>query len=200
MLSPAFLDDLVARGVHYFWPYIYRPVGTTPSPEIALTADQILDLRRFLVEQRTRAPIMLVDAYWDHEGRALCPAAVGISHLVNPCGDIEPCPVIQFSRDNVTDNQDIVGTFANSAFLRDFREMATRTTRGCILLDNPAVLLDFLRRQAARDTSGRGVGFSELAAMTAHPSHHLPGKEIPERHWLYRFAKKHWFFGFGAYG
>ena len=200
ILSPGFLDDLVTRGVHYFWPYIYRPVGANPSPDLALTADQILDLRRFLVEQRECAPIMLVDAYWDHEGRALCPAATGISHLVNPCGDIEPCPVIQFSRDNVTDNQDIVGTFANSAFLGDFREMAVRTTRGCILLEKPAALLDFLRRRAARDTSGRGVGFSELAAMAPHPSHHLPGREIPERHWLYRFAKKHWFFGFGAYG
>ena len=30
-------------------------------------------------------------------------------------------------------------------------------------------------------------------------SQHNPGNEIPEKHWLYRFAKKHWFFGFGAY-
>jgi hypothetical protein len=22
---------------------------------------------------------------------------------------------------------------------------------------------------------------------------------VPEDHWAYRFAKKHWFFGFGAY-
>jgi MoaA/NifB/PqqE/SkfB family radical SAM enzyme len=200
VLSPAFLDDLIAQGVHYFWPYVYRPVGADPSPELALTADQILELRRFLVEQRARAPIMLVDSYWDHEGRALCPAAVGISHLVNPHGDVEPCPVIQFSRDSVAGNPNIAGTLANSAFLRQFREVAARTTRGCILLEQPATLLDFLQRQAARDTSGRGVGFRELAAMTPHPCHHLPGQEIPERHWLYRFAKKHWFFGFGAYG
>ena len=30
-------------------------------------------------------------------------------------------------------------------------------------------------------------------------SQHLPGQEVPEEHWVYRFAKKHWFFGFGAY-
>ena len=33
----------------------------------------------------------------------------------------------------------------------------------------------------------------------ARPSQHDPGNEIPEKHWMYRFAKKHWFFGFGAY-
>jgi hypothetical protein len=36
--------------------------------------------------------------------------------------------------------------------------------------------------------------------MTCRAGHHLPGQEIPEKHWAYRFAKKHWFFGFGAYG
>ena len=41
---------------------------------------------------------------------------------------------------------------------------------------------------------------TELAAMAAYPSHHQPGREIPERSLAYRFAKKYWFFGFGAYG
>ena len=31
-------------------------------------------------------------------------------------------------------------------------------------------------------------------------SQHQPGQEIPEKHWMYRLAKKHYFFGFGAYG
>ena len=30
------------------------------------------------------------------------------------------------------------------------------------------------------------------------PSQHNPGNEIPEEHWMYRFAKKHWFFGFSS--
>ena len=41
---------------------------------------------------------------------------------------------------------------------------------------------------------------AELEAMTARNSQYNPGNEIPEEHWMYRFAKKHWFFGFGAYG
>jgi hypothetical protein len=42
--------------------------------------------------------------------------------------------------------------------------------------------------------------FAELELMEPCPSHHLAGREVPERSWAYRFAKKHWFFGFGAYG
>ena len=40
---------------------------------------------------------------------------------------------------------------------------------------------------------------AELEAMNGRHSQHMPGSEIPEKHWMYRFAKKHWFFGFGAY-
>ena len=40
---------------------------------------------------------------------------------------------------------------------------------------------------------------AELSAMESRNSQHRPGHEVPEEHWLYRFAKKHWFFGFGAY-
>ena len=44
-----------------------------------------------------------------------------------------------------------------------------------------------------------GLTMAEFEAMTPRHSQHHPGQEIPEEHWAYRFAKKHWFFGFGAY-
>ena len=40
---------------------------------------QIAQLREFLVDARAWAPIVVVDAYWDAEGQAVCPAATGIS-------------------------------------------------------------------------------------------------------------------------
>jgi hypothetical protein len=40
---------------------------------------------------------------------------------------------------------------------------------------------------------------AELRALEPRTSQYDPGNEIPEDHWMYRFAKKHWFFGFGAY-
>lgn len=194
-----FLNDLVARGVHYQWYYIYRPVGPEPTPELALTKERILGLRRFMVTQRLTAPLIMVDAYWDAEGRGLCPAATGISYHINPVGDVEPCPPIQFARENLLAGGDVYNLISNSEFLRGFEEVATKTSRGCILLEDPARLLEYVRRLDARDTSGRDA-FAELAAMSQAPSHDIPGEEIPEESRLYRFAKKRWFFGFGAYG
>ena len=195
-----FVNEMVARGAHYIWYYIYRPVGGDPAPELALTPEQIVALRRFLVDVRTRAPILVVDAYWDADGRGLCPAAMGISHHVAPTGDIEPCPPIQFALDNVRSFAEGRDPFTKSAFLAGFRSLAQQTTRGCILLENPDVLRRFLVEQGARDTSGRGTGLAELARMSPCASHHVPGQEIPEKHWMYRWAKRNWFFGFGAYG
>lgn len=200
LATDAFIRELADTGVHYLWYYIYRPVGPRPTPELALTPQQVLQLRRFIVDSRPRAPLMIVDAYWDAEGNALCPAAVGMAHHIGPGGDIEPCPPIQFARDNIHDGRPLADVFRDDSFLRAFREFAGNAGRGCVLMESPEALTAFLRSQNARDSSGRGSGYAELAAMQSRTCHHIPGAEIPERCPGYRFAKKHWFFGFGAYG
>ncbi len=200
LVSRKFVDELIARGAHYLWYYIYRPVGADPSPELALSENEIVELRQFMVNIRAEAPIVVVDAYWDHEGRALCPAATGISHHIGPGGDVEPCPVVQFARENIGDGSQMVKQITESKFLERFREFSSSATRGCVLMDHPEALRQFLIEQNAKDTTGRGTGLKELAGMATLPCHHVPGREIPEKQWMYRFAKKHWFFGFGAYG
>ena len=86
-----------------------------------------------------------------------------------------------------------------SAFLRDFRDAAAGATRGCIVLERPDIVRDLVRKHGAtryhpaRHRAGGDRG-DDAAAKPAQP-----GNEIPEDHWMYRFAKKHWFFGFGAY-
>lgn len=200
LASDAFIKELADLGVHYLWYYIYRPVGPRPTPELALTPEQVLQLRRFIVDSRPQAPLMVVDAYWDADGNALCPAAVGMAHHIGPGGDVEPCPPIQFARDTIHDGRPLAELFRDSSFLVDFREFSRKQGRGCVIMDSPGKLARFLSAQQAHDTSGRGTGYDELAAMLPHTSHHIPGSEIPERCPGYRFAKKHWFFGFGAYG
>ncbi|MCX7934981.1 MAG: radical SAM protein, partial [Planctomycetota bacterium] len=76
---------------------------------------------------------------------------------------------------------------------------AAGRTRGCLLLEAPTALRALALAHGARDTSGCDF-LAELSAMLPLPSHALTGEEMPERHWFYRFAKKRWFFGFGAYG
>ncbi len=201
LVSEQWLDDLIRMGVHYCWFYSYRPVGPEPMPELALSPEEQLRVRRFVVEMRRRKPIILIDAYWDADGNAQCPAAIGISHHVNPWGQIEPCPVVQFAKETIDDQRGLYETITESAFLEDFRKTAAATTRGCILLERPDVLRELIDRHGASDGTHRkdGDGFAELDARTPMPSQHNPGNEVPEDHWLYRYAKKKWFFGFGAY-
>jgi len=199
LVSEAWLRRLITMGVHYVWFHTYRVVGPKPNPQLALRPEQVLAVRRFIVQMRARLPIAIVDAYWDDRGEALCPMATGVSHHIGPGGHIEPCPVIQFATNTVRDGPSIYETMTQSAFLRDFREAAAGATQGCIVLERPDIVRDLVRKHGARDSTQRGTAMAEFEAMTPRRSQHHPGEEIPEEHWAYRFAKKHWFFGFGAY-
>lgn len=196
VVNEAFLRGLIRRGVHYAWYYIYRPAGRTPAPEQALDRAQVRRLRRFLVDVRGTLPLLVVDAYWDQDGRALCPAAAGISHHINPMGCIEPCPPAQFACDRVTVDTDLAAVFRGSRFLRDFGTIAEGG--GCVLLDDPPRLARYAAAYGAVDTGGRGVDATPPARCGC--SHRMDGEEIPERHWAYRLAKRNWFCGFGSYG
>ncbi len=120
-LSEDFIQLLHDKGVVYLWYYIYRPSGANPHYELALSADEIYRLRRFMVEGRSKFPIILIDSYWDADGEPFCPAAEGLSHHINPSGDIEPCPVVQFSGDHVNGDTDLKRLYNKSLFLKDFR-------------------------------------------------------------------------------
>jgi MoaA/NifB/PqqE/SkfB family radical SAM enzyme len=199
LVSEAWLRRLIDMGVHYAWFHTYRVVGPKPAAHLALTPDQLVHIRKFVVEMRSKLPIAIVDAYWDDKGEALCPMATGVSHHIGPSGAIEPCPIIQFAKENVRDERGIYDLMSGSAFLKDFRETAAKTTRGCIVLERPDIVRELVAKHAATDTTQRGSADAEMAALVPRSSQHLPGREIPEEQWIYRFAKKHWFFGFGAY-
>lgn len=199
LLTPAWLDELIHRGVHYVWYHSYRPVGPQMNQQLGLTPQQLIQVRKFIVEQRKRSPIAIIDAYYDGEGRALCPMSTGISHHVNPDGDIEPCPIIQFAKENIRDPRGLFATMRDSEFLRDFRQLSARHTRGCVVLERPDIVKALVTKHGARDTTQRGTAMAELDAMTPRFSQWLPGEEQPEMHWLYRLAKKYWFSDFGAY-
>ncbi len=199
LLTETWLRELIKRGAHYVWYHGYRPVGPNMNPDLALRADQLVRVRKFVVEMRSKMPIGIIDAYYDHRGQALCPMVTGISHHVGPTGGIEPCPIIQFAAEDIRDPRGIYATIRDSAFLRDFRELSARHTRGCVILERPDLVKELVRKHGARDTTLRGTALAELEAMTPRFSQWLPGEEVPERHWMYRLAKKYWFSDFGAY-
>src|SRR5882672_11508041 len=199
LLTEDWLRELIARGVHYVWYHTYRPVGPNMNMPLALRPDQLVRVRRFVVEMRTRLPIAIIDAYYDHRGDALCPMSTGISHHIGPRGDIEPCPIIQFAVDTIRDPRGLFETMRQSAFLRDFRELSAQQTRGCVVLERPDLVKELVLKHGASDTTVRGTAMAELESMTPRFSQWLPGEEVPEKHWMYRLAKKYWFNDFGAY-
>ena len=127
LLEESWLRELIRRGVHYAWYHTYRPVGDHASPELALSPEQVLQVRRFVVRMRATLPIGLIDAYWDDKGQALCPMATGISPL-NPWGTSSHADHPVRARDR-HDDRDCF-TCQRLAYIRDFRELAAATTRG----------------------------------------------------------------------
>lgn len=203
LLTEKWVDRLIEMGVLYTWFHVYRPMGPKPNPDLCLTAEQSQRARQFVVEMRAKKPIVIIDAYFDGEGKALCPAATGISHHINPWGDIEPCPIVQFSKESIHadrgDSRGLRQKFVQSSFLKEFRELSHETTRGCIVLERPDLLKALIEKHQAPDSTARKTALQELAVMTTRTSQYSPGNEVPEKNLLYRIAKRFLFNDFGLY-
>jgi MoaA/NifB/PqqE/SkfB family radical SAM enzyme len=203
LLTEEWVDRLIEMGVMYTWFHIYRPMGPDANPQLSLSPEQQYQARRFVVEMRAKKPIAIIDAYFDGEGQALCPAANGLSHHINPWGDIEPCPIIQFSKESIhssdEDPRHLRDKFIQSEYLKDFRELAQETTRGCIVLERPDLLKQLVDKHGAKDSTARKTALAELSAMTIRTSQYNPGNEIPEKNWYYRLIKRFLFNDFGVY-
>ncbi|WP_404308956.1 radical SAM protein [Neorhodopirellula lusitana] len=199
LVSDKWVDRLIEMGVMYCWFHIYRPVGPEPNPQLALSSEEQRRVRQFVVDTRATKPIIVIDAYHDDAGNALCPAVTGFTHHVGPWGDIEPCPVIQLATESIHDDVPLKDTFNQSTFLRDFRELTAGNTRGCVIMERPDLLVELAEKHGARDTTARGGVIDELKAVSPRRSQYQPGDEIPERSFVYRWAKKYAFNDFGTY-
>ena len=125
--------------------------------------------------------------------------ATGISHHIAPSGAVEPCPIIQFATDNISDGS-IYETLTQSEFLKDFRETTARHTRGCVVLERPDLVKSLVEKHGAKDTTIRKTAMAELESMEPKGSQYLQeGVQIPEKSWLYRLAKRFFYSDFGAY-
>ena len=130
LVDESWLRRLIDLGVHYAWFYTYRPIGPKPCPELALTPEQVLHVRRFIVTMRAKLPIAIVDAYWDDQGQALCPMVTGVSHHIGPSGAIEPCPIIQFAKESIHDGRPLYDLLTRFAVPERFSPRVGRRPRG----------------------------------------------------------------------
>ncbi len=199
LVSDKWVNRLIEMGVMYCWYHIYRPVGPEANPQLALSSEEQRRVRQFVVDTRATKPIIVVDAYHDDAGNALCPAVTGFTHHIGPWGDIEPCPVIQLATESIHDDRPLAQIFNESEFLREFRELTAQNTRGCVIMERPDLLVQLAEKHGARDTTARSSVIEELKSVSPRRSQYQPGDEIPERSFVYRWAKKYAFNDFGAY-
>ena len=203
VMSDEYAQHFIDAGAMYMWYYVYRPMSEAPHTEYCVSKEQLIWMRKRLLELRRTKPLFIIDTYWTETGEAFCPAAMGLGFHVGPQGSIEICPALSFASETIfdyDDNGDHYKTFNESAFLRGFQQFVVERTKGCVILEHPQELHDYIEESGASDYSGRGTAFSELNAISPRNSHHLPGEEIPEDFWLYRFFKRSAFFGMGAIG
>lgn len=200
VLSEDYVQTFIDLGAMYLWFYVFRPVGPDPAPELCVSHEKMVELRKRLLYLRRKMPIVLIDTYWTAQGEAVCPAAKELGFHVGPQGGIEPCPPLSVAREFLTDNDgDLFKTINESGFLRRFQEFVRSRTRGCVILEHPQELAAFFKNEQVTDTSGRDL-IAELEMSSPKTSHHLPGEEIPEDFWFYKILKKTLFFGMGGYG
>ena len=157
-------------------------------------------IRKFVVDMRAKKPIIFVDAYYDDAGQALCPAATGITHHINPWGGIEPCPIVQFVTDSIHDESKSLVEKFNSPFLQDVSRADPRDDPRLHRAGAAGPAAD-ARHQAhhAEDGTVRQTAIAELNAMQVRPSQYNPVEAIPEKSLAYRLAKKWFFNSFGVY-
>ena len=201
VLSDEYVRWFIAQGAMYIWYYVYRPMGSEQHPEYCVSKEQMLYFRRRLLELRRTHPILVIDTYWTATGEAFCPAATGLGFHIGPQGSIEICPALSFARETVRDHGgDVYRSINGSSFLRGFQQFVNARTKGCVILESPQQLHEYIKASGAQDYSGRGTAFEELHSITPRSSQHLPGEELPEDFWFYRFLKSQVFFGMGASG
>src|SRR5437762_406335 len=54
LCTEGWLRELIDRGVHYVWFHTYRPVGPKMNAQLALRPEQLVQVRRFVVEMRAK--------------------------------------------------------------------------------------------------------------------------------------------------
>lgn len=136
--SDAFVDQMIAMGcsVGYFTEYV--PCDSNPNLDWCLDEAARDDFRQRVLELRRRKPIMLIQFPQDEYGESNRCSAAGLASLhINSQGEVEPCPFVSISRENIRCGG--LMTACHSPFLRAIRDHPTLLQRqrlACALFEH----------------------------------------------------------------
>jgi MoaA/NifB/PqqE/SkfB family radical SAM enzyme len=147
--SDEFISELIRAGAMAIWYITYRPVGANPDPEMVLSSERHLELYRRIQVIRNTYPIVALENLHDVSYFGGCPARLGVLVHIDHLGNVTPCPPLHFSNQNILD-QSLEEAINHSPLIKRIME---NDSPGCIILDEPSKLEDFIVSTRAKETS-----------------------------------------------
>ena len=121
VMTDEFVDEMVDLGcsLGYFTEYV--PCGRNVKLDWCLNQEGRAAVRQRVLDLRRRKPIVLIQFPGDEYGEDnLCSAAGRASLHINAQGDVEPCPFVPISADNI--RRGGLTAACRSRFVRSIRE------------------------------------------------------------------------------
>jgi MoaA/NifB/PqqE/SkfB family radical SAM enzyme len=169
MTSREFYLSWREKGVVYAWNFLYMPVGSDPieAAKLMPTPEQRYEYGEFIQKFRNEEPIYIMDFWADAPFVHGCIAG-GRRYLhINHKGDVEPCIFAHYATDNIREKSLL--ECLQSPFFTEIRAHQPHTDnllRPCMIIDNPQVLRNAVKRNGAKPThEGAGVIINELAPI-----------------------------------
>jgi MoaA/NifB/PqqE/SkfB family radical SAM enzyme len=152
--SDEFLDAMIENGAGYGWIPLALPQGRAcVEPELLLSEEQKAQIYDRVKGVRQRKPILLLDFYNDAKLTEGCSAGRITMHI-NANGDVEPCVLMPFAKDNIR-NKPFVDIL-QSDFFQGLRKISTQHVnerQTCLWVHNPKEVLHVINTCGVRATS-----------------------------------------------
>jgi MoaA/NifB/PqqE/SkfB family radical SAM enzyme len=136
--SDNFIDRMVQLGCSVGYLVEYVPCGPNVRPEWVPDRKMRVEIRKKVLDLRNRKPLVLVHFPDDEYGSDNQCSAAGIASFhINSQGDIEPCPFVSISRENIRQGG-LIGAFRSSFFseIRKNPKLLQRKNLACALFEH----------------------------------------------------------------
>lgn len=151
--SLRFIDEMISLGSMAQMYFLYLPVNGKADFKLMVTPGQRDHLRRQVMRVRDKRPIFVLDFWNDGPYVDGCIAGGRRYFHVNAKGDVEPCVYTHIATDNIKEKS--LKEALNSSLFRHIRSCQPHNPnhlRPCMIIDNPHVMREIVRKTHARFT------------------------------------------------
>jgi MoaA/NifB/PqqE/SkfB family radical SAM enzyme len=151
--SLRFVDHMISLGSVAQMYFLYIPVNGQADFSLMVTPKQRNHLRKQVMRVRDTRPVFVLDFWNDGPYVDGCIAGARTYFHVNAKGDVEPCVYTHIAVDNIKEKP--LKEALNSPLFRHIRSRQPHNSnhlRPCMIIDNPHVMRDVIRKTGARFT------------------------------------------------